>query len=105
MDVARAPAFVIVVVVLVLARATRLAPPLGWPAWQPALVFVIDAVNGYVLGARPAVVAIVRVAFTVLPVEVPEAGLNPPLAPTGNPETEKSKEQALPLPLNVRLTA
>ena len=65
----------------------------------------MDAVNGYVLGVRPAAVAIVSVAVTVLPVEDAEAGLNPPVAPTGNPETAKLKEQALLLPLNVRLMA
>jgi hypothetical protein len=54
-------------------------------------------------GASRAVVVIVSVEVTVLPVEDEEDGLNPPLAPLGSPEIEKSKVQALLLPLNVRL--
>jgi hypothetical protein len=54
-------------------------------------------------GGRRAVVVIVSVEVTVLPVEDEEDGLNPPLAPAGSPEIEKLKVQALPLPLNVRV--
>jgi hypothetical protein len=53
-------------------------------------------------GEREAVVVIVSVEVTVLPVEDREDGLNPPLAPAGSPEIEKSKVQAVLLPLNVR---
>jgi hypothetical protein len=66
-------------------------------------VFVIDTVNGYVEAGRRAVVVIVSVEATVLPVEDEESGLNPPLAPAGSPEIEKSKVQATLLPLNVRV--
>ena len=44
---------------------------------------------------------IVRIEVTVLPVEDEEDGLNPPLAPAGSPDIEKSKAQALLLPFNV----
>jgi hypothetical protein len=53
-------------------------------------------------GERRAVVVIVSVEVTVLPVEDAEDGLNPPLALGGRPEIEKSKLQA-PLPVNVRV--
>jgi hypothetical protein len=53
-------------------------------------------------GVREAVVVIVSVEVTGLPVEDEEDGLNPPLAPAGSPEMEKSKVQAVLFPLNVR---
>ena len=54
-------------------------------------------------GEREAVVVIVSVEVTVLPVEDEESGLNPPFAPAGSAEMEKSKVQALLFPLNVRV--
>jgi hypothetical protein len=56
-------------------------------------------------GERRAVVVIVSVEVTVPPLEGREGsiGLNPPLAPVGSPEIEKSKLQGLLLPLNVRV--